>query len=146
MESGNHPASGNHFQFFYQKKQFFRIAETDFQPSTNRSFFSVQWKCTFLTNRSFQLLEKDFLFIGNCLLYLRVLSYQFKTVTHMRGKHFLKKDLNSCQWKNHFLASGNHFFYYLRYLQEVFYPGQWKHIFQSRRNSIDFFLLVETII
>ena len=88
MQSGSHPASGNHFKFFARRSHFFRILETyfsmndsfrvvemDFLASTNHSFFPVWWKCIFLTNPSFQLLEKDFLFIGNCLLHLRVLSY-----------------------------------------------------------------------
>ena len=48
--------------FFCQKKQFFRIVEA-----------------YFLMNASFQLLEKDFIFNGNCLHYLRVLSYQPKS-------------------------------------------------------------------
>ena len=60
------------FNFFCQKKQFFRIVGTCFS-----------------TNPSFQLLDKDFLFIGNCLLYLSFFLLA-KTVTDMNGNHFLK--------------------------------------------------------
>ena len=82
------PTSRNHFRFFCQKKQFFRIVETyfsanasfrvvetDFLASTNHKLFFRLVKMYFLTNPSFQLLEKDFLFIGNRQFCLRVLSY-----------------------------------------------------------------------
>ena len=68
----------------------------------------------------------------------------------MSGNYFLKTDLT--------LASGNSFSSYWKpfsflvsdTFQGVLHPSQWKHIFQSRRNSIVFylelfFLLVETI-
>ena len=81
------PASGNHFQFFCQKKQFlrivetyfstnasFRVVETDFLASTNCKFFFRLVETYVLMNPSFQLLEKDFHSRGSRLLYLRVLS------------------------------------------------------------------------
>ena len=54
----------------------FPVVETGFPASTNHKFFFRLLETYLLTNPSFQLLEKDFLFIGNRLLYyLRILSY-----------------------------------------------------------------------
>ena len=64
-------ASGNNFQFFCQKKQFFRIAKTYF--SMNVLFLVVE--TNFLASTNNKLLKKDFLFTENRLLYSRVLSY-----------------------------------------------------------------------
>ena len=62
------------FDFFANAS--FRVVETDFLASTDhKHFFASSGNVFFLTNPSFQLLEKDLLFIGNRLLYLRVLSY-----------------------------------------------------------------------
>ena len=96
-------ASGNHFRFFCQKKQFFRIVETYF--STNASLLETY----FLTNPSFQLLEKGFLFSGNRVLliltFFNIFSSQpvkthfsvqkkkycflFRTYLPANGKHYL---------------------------------------------------------
>ena len=70
----------------------------------------------FLTNPSFHLLEKYFLFSGNRLLYLRVLS-----VTDISGNHFLKTDLIL----THFLARGNHFLPLSQiFFKELFIPAR----------------------
>ena len=55
-----------------------RVVETDFLTSTNHKLSFHPVETYFLMNPSLQLLEEDFLFSGNCLLYLRVLSYQPK--------------------------------------------------------------------
>ena len=52
------PVRGNHFLLFFPEDAVFLV----------EAYFS--------TNSSFQLLEKDFLFSGNHLLHLRLLSYQ----------------------------------------------------------------------
>ena len=43
----------------------FRVVETDFLASTNHKLFFRLVETYFLTNPSFQLLEKDFLFSEN---------------------------------------------------------------------------------
>ena len=53
----------------------FRIVETGFLASTIHKVFLRLVETYFLTNPSIKLLEKDFLFIGNHLLYLRVRFY-----------------------------------------------------------------------
>ena len=53
----------------------FGVAETDFLASTDDKLFFRLVETYFLTNPSFQLLEKDLFFSKNRLLYLRVLSY-----------------------------------------------------------------------
>ena len=45
-----------------------RVVETDFLTSTNHKVFYRLVEAYFLTNPSFQLLEKDFHFNGNRLL------------------------------------------------------------------------------
>ena len=70
--------SGKRFSGLYKPYVFFRLMET-----------------YFLTNPLVQLLEKDFLVIGNRLLYLRVLSYQPKRHWY-EWKPFLKDRPYSC--------------------------------------------------
>ena len=53
----------------------FWVVEKDFLASTNQNLFFRLVETYFLTNPLFQLLEKDFVFSGNRLRYLRVLSY-----------------------------------------------------------------------
>ena len=63
------------FDFFWLKKQFFRLVETGFLASTNNKLFFRLVETYFLTKPLFQLQEKDLLFSGNRLLYLKVLFY-----------------------------------------------------------------------
>ena len=87
----NKIASGNHFRFFCQRKQFFCIVETyfstnalfwvvetDFLANTNHIIFFRLVETYFLTNPYLQLLQRDFIFSGNRLLCLKVLSYWTK--------------------------------------------------------------------
>ena len=86
------PASGNHFRFFCQKKQFFRnvfvyfvaemyfsinasfrVVEMNFLARTKDKLFFRLVETYFLMNPSLKLLETDFLFSGNHLLFLRVI-------------------------------------------------------------------------
>ena len=158
------PASGNHFRFFSKKKQFFRILETYF--STNAPFRIVETDFLGSANHKllFHLVEMYFFnesfipAIGEGFSFYWKLSTLLESyflpainVTDMSGNHFLKIDLIlasgnsfSSQWKP-FSSIASHIF------EEVLHPGQWKHIFQSRRKIIVFylelfFLLVETII
>ena len=89
-----------------------------FFPSIGERF-SLKWKLPTLLESSFVIVE---------------------TVTYMSGNHFLKTDP--------IFASGNSFYSQWKsfssivsdIFQEVFHPDQWKHIFQSRRKSIVFYL------
>ena len=69
----------------------FQVVETEFLASTNDNLFFRLVETYFLTNLSFQLLEKDFLFSGNRLLESSFLLAEI--VTDMGGNHFLKTDL-----------------------------------------------------
>ena len=54
----------------------------------------------------------------------------------MSGNHFFKTDLILASGNSFYIVSGNHFFSIASYIfREVLHPGQWKHIFQSRRKS-----------
>ena len=66
--------------FSYNGNVFFNkglipFPNSDFLASTNHKLFAHLVEMYFLRNPSFQLLEKDFFFSGNRLLYLKVLSY-----------------------------------------------------------------------
>ena len=111
------PSSGNGFSGKYKPQLFFRRLEMYF---FNESFisaigegFSLYWKLSTLLESSFQLV---------------------KTVTDMNENHFLKTDLNSCQWKLTFQLVETIPFHWLRYfsrsslsqLVETHFPFQKK--------------------
>ena len=108
---------------------------------TNHKLFFRLVEMHFLTNPSFHLLEKDFLFIPSTLLESSLLLA--KTATDMSGNHFLKTDLIfatgnsfSNQWKprssssrlmeTHFSVQKKKYFFLLR----TFFSWQCKPLFK----------------
>ena len=113
--------------------------ETGFLASTNHKLFFRLVETFFLTNPSSELLQKDFLFSRNSLLYLRVLSILPKpflicmeTISY-RQTLFLLVD-PQC------LASGNHFFPLTQiFLKKFFIPASGNTFF-SPEEQVSFYL------
>ena len=114
-----------------QWKRIFCLVQTiSFFPSCGKTFF--------LTNPSFQLLQNDFPFSGNHLLYLRVLSYQPKPPL-CEWKPFFKDRSYSCWWKLIFQSVETIFFHCLRYFSRGSSSGLVKTHFLVQKNKYSFF-------
>ena len=124
---------------YFSRNASFRLVKTDFLASRNHKLFFRLLEKYFLTNPSFQLLEKDFFFVET--FYFTSQFFPTRRNRHLyEWKLFLTDRPYSCQWKLIFQLVETFSSIALGIFQEILLPDQWKHIFQSRRKSIVFYL------
>ena len=124
---------------YFSRNASFRLVKTDLLASRNHKLFFRLLEKYFLTNPSFQLLEKDFFFVET--FYFTSQFFPTRRNRHLyEWKLFLTDRPYSCQWKLIFQLVETFSSIALGIFQEILLPDQWKHIFQSRRKSIVFYL------